>query len=179
MDPVKKYILIIMLAMVGFQVEAKSPEYIACESKYALCTTAACDMIPGKKGIVSCHCSVQEGYSLGRKPCVKEEVINDEHIIKSRYYPIKSYAICANSRPWAWCLDSPCVIDKQDPSKADCKCLLVKNRGNYIMVTDSYNKDTCTTGLNSSATVKQARKAIDFLKTQQHLPVYQVKVLNQ
>jgi uncharacterized protein (DUF433 family) len=30
-------------------------------------------------------------------------------------------AVCANSRPWAWCLDMPCTVDV-DPSKATCLC---------------------------------------------------------
>jgi hypothetical protein len=49
--------------------------------------------------------------------------------IHSRYYPVKSYAVCANDRPWAWCLDKPCTIDKNNPEAAACTCDLVKKSG--------------------------------------------------
>ena len=174
----KKNLFFILLLAISFHVTAKTSSFTLCKSKFALCTTAPCDKIPGKKGWVSCHCSVQEGYSVGKKPCSGVKKTSKGQSIKSRYYPIKSYAICKNNHPWAWCLDSPCLIDKKDSSKAACLCSTVRNKGHYIIDTDSYNKDTCTTGLYSSATVDDATQVTDFLKAHKELPPFPIKVLN-
>jgi hypothetical protein len=91
---------------------------------------------------------------------------------------VKSYAICDNDRPWAWCLDKPCIMDKDDPAKASCLCTTVKDQGPYVIVTDTYTDTTCTTGIISSATVKQDQQITDFLKTNKDLKPFDVKVLN-
>jgi hypothetical protein len=98
--------------------------------------------------------------------------------IRSRYYPIKSYAICTNDRPWAWCLDKPCIVDKADLSKAACACMVAKDKGPYLIIADSYNASTCTTGLYSSATVTDVDQVTDFLKTSSELKPFDIKVLN-
>ncbi len=91
---------------------------------------------------------------------------------------MKSYAICGNDRPWAWCLDKPCAIDKDDPTKASCACTSVKDQGPYVIVTDTYSDKSCTTGIISSATVDQITQVIDFLKTNADLKPFDIKVLN-
>jgi hypothetical protein len=153
-------------------------EFIVCESTYALCTTASCEPIAGKDDTVSCACDVETGYSLGLKPCTGDVETSAGAEISSRYYPIKSYAACDNDRPWANCLDSPCIVDKGDPAKASCACTVAKDQGPYVIVTDTYDASTCTTGLWSSATVIDANRATDFLKTNEDLKPFTVKVLN-
>jgi hypothetical protein len=107
---------------------------------------------------------VKTGYSAGTEPCQgKVETANGTQV-RSRYYPVKSYAVCTNDRPWAWCLDKPCIIDKNDPTKAACACTSVKEEGNYVIVTSKYAASTCTTGIISSATVTQIDQVTDFLK---------------
>jgi hypothetical protein len=69
----------------------------------------------------------------------------DGQQIHSRPYPVKSFAICKNDRPWAWCLDKPCIIDKNNPEAAACTCDVVKNLGAYVIVTSNYAPTTCTT----------------------------------
>jgi hypothetical protein len=152
--------------------------FTACQGKYALCTTASCKPVPGKKGLVSCDCDVKTGYSASTKACQEVKKTDKGQLIYSRYYPIKSYVRCSNNRPWAWCLDKPCIIDKNNPSKAACTCSLVKDQGDYIIVTDTYSKSACTTGIISSATVKDDEQITDFLKTQEALPPFPVNVLN-
>jgi hypothetical protein len=156
----------------------KADEFTACDSTYALCTTARCVPIEGSKDLVSCNCKVKSGYSAGTKPCHKIVKTQEGDLIYSRYFPIKSYVTCSNSRPWAWCLDKPCLIDKKDFSKASCACSLVKNLGDYIIVADSYSQSVCTTDIVSSATVTDANKVTDFLKTQKELQPYPVKVIS-
>ncbi|MFJ1268251.1 hypothetical protein ACD661_06760 [Legionella lytica] len=174
----KKSLLSILLVLISYHVSAKNTNFTVCKGKFALCTTALCEPIPGKKGWVSCHCSVQQGYSAGKESCSSLKKGTKDAEIKSRYYPIKSYAICKNERPWAWCLDSPCTIDKKDPSKAACRCSLVQNKGDYVIVTDAYNDKTCTTGIHSSATVKGAEELRDFLKTNDHLQPFAIKLVH-
>ena len=146
------------------------------QKQYALCTTAKCTPIPGQKGSVSCKCDVKTGYSAGTKSCQAVKESGEGPLVFSRYYPIKNYVICSNQRPWAWCLDSPCTIDKNNPAKAACKCSVVKNRGDYIIVTNAPNKSTCTTDLYSSALVSQATQITEFLKTQSQLKPFPIKV---
>jgi hypothetical protein len=168
----------LMLVMLGGCSGEDQASFTVCESTYALCTTAPCQPIAGKEDTVTCACDVETGYSLGTKSCLSEAETSETKQISSRYYPIKSYAICDNDRPWANCLDSPCAIDSSDPSKASCACTLVKNQGPYVVVTDTYDDSTCTTNLWSSATVTDANRVTDFLKTNDDLKPFEIKVLN-
>lgn len=143
---------------------AGGPNFVVCKSTYALCTTALCTPIPGDKKFVSCKCNVETDYSAGLKSCEEKKSGSAEHL-RSRYHPITSYALCSNSRPWGWCLDAPCTVDKNDPSQADCKCSVVSNRGAYVVVNadGKYDESSCTTGLYSSATVDQLDQVTEFL----------------
>jgi hypothetical protein len=154
-----KKALLVSLLMVLPNV-AMAADFIVCKSTYALCTTAPCEPLPGNKGFVSCKCNVTTGYSAGQKACASGQ-------LRSRYHPIKSYARCSNNRPWAWCLDSPCMVDKNNTSQAACKCSVVQGRGDYVIVNDSgsYDAASCTTGMYSSALVTQLDDVTEFLKT--------------
>ena len=174
----KRLFLILLLGVINLNLNAAKADFTLCKSKFALCTTAPCEPIPGKKGYASCRCNVQEGYSVGTKPCSVVKETSKGQAIHSRYYPIKVYAACTNNRPWAWCLDSPCLIDKNDPAKASCLCSIVKNQGAYILVTEHYDQSTCSTGLYSSATIEQSHQITDFLKNHSELPPFPIKVLN-
>jgi hypothetical protein len=46
------------------------------------------------------------------------------------------------------------------------------------VVTDTYDDSTCTTNLWSSATVTDANRVTDFLKTNDDLKPFDIKVLN-
>src|ERR1700678_2320504 len=111
----KKGLLLLLLMITSFPVATLATTFTACKSTYALCTTALCTPVPGKKDVVSCRCNVKTGYSAGTQACQDIKKTSKGEIIYSRYYPIKSYAVCSNNRPWGWCLDSPCTIDKKDP----------------------------------------------------------------
>lgn len=158
---------------------AAQTDFKLCESTYALCTTAPCEPVPGKPDTVSCTCEVLTAYSAGLEPCQGVKETSEGKQVRSRYSPVKAYAVCTNDRPWAWCLDKPCVIDKNDPTKASCACTTVKDQGPYVIVTDTYTEATCTTGIISSATVTQIDQVTDFLKGKSKLPPFPIKVLNQ
>ena len=143
---------------------AAGPDFIVCKSTYALCTTATCVPIPGKRDVVSCQCNVEHDYSAGLKPC--EETAKGMKL-RSRYHPIDSYARCSNSRPWGWCLDAPCTVDTSDPAHAACACKIVANQGDYVVVNANgqYDASSCTTGVYSSATIVELDQVTEFLKT--------------
>ncbi len=164
---------------IGFSVAAPAQELKVCKSTFALCTIAPCDSIPGSGKQVSCHCTVNHGYSVGEEPCAGVKDTPGGQEIHSRYYPVESYAVCSNDRSWAWCLDKPCIIDKNNPEAAACKCDAVRNLGAYVIVTSDYTSATCTTGLISSATVPQISQATAALKKAKVLPPFPIQVLNK
>jgi hypothetical protein len=158
---------------------AHAQDLKVCDSTFALCTIAWCDPIPGNDKQVSCHCTVNKGYSAGAEACPGIQQTPEGQQIRSRYYPVKSYAVCSNNRPWAWCLDKPCIIDKNNPEAAACKCDVVKDLGAYVIVTSNYTPATCTTGVISSATVTQIDQATESLKKAKVLEPFPIQVLNK
>jgi len=163
-------------ALAGCSEDANS-DYIVCESTYALCTTAQCTPIEEGQETVFCDCQVKTGYSAGSTPCHDPVDSEEGKQIVSRYSPIKSYAVCTNDRPWAWCYDRPCIVDKNDPAKAVCSCNIAKGKGPYVMVTDAFTASTCTTGLYSSATLEGLKGVTDFLKDNDKLKPFDLKVV--
>jgi hypothetical protein len=161
-------------------VPAQAQTFKVCKSEFALCTIAPCDPVPGNDKQVACHCTVNTGYSAGQEPCQGIKETADGQQIRSRYYPVKSYAVCSNDRPWAWCLDKPCIVDKNNPQAALCTCDAVKNLGDYVIVASKYNSATCTTGVISSATVQQSEQITAYLKNNaKALPPFPIQVLNK
>ena len=127
---------------------------------------------------VFCKCDVKTGLSIGKTACHAEVESPEGAQIISRYYPVKSYAVCTDDRPWASCFDMPCIVDKNDPGKATCACQVVAGQGPYVMITKTYTASTCTTGLYSSATVDELKRTTDFLKTTKLKP-FDLEVLNE
>ena len=155
------------------------PAFKVCYSTYALCTTASCTPAGDSSDTVVCDCDVKTGYSVGMEDCSDVELTDDGDSIKSRYYPVKSYAACTNDRAWAFCLDKTCVIDNDDPAKARCDCTIARDQGSYVIVTDTYTEATCTTGIISSATVQDVDQVTEFLKSEPDLKPFPIKVLNE
>jgi hypothetical protein len=176
----KVFPLFLLITIAPVMAFGGGPNFIVCKSTYALCTTAPCTPLPGEKSLVSCKCNVTTDYSAGLKPCSKKKTGKSQ--LRSRYHPISSYARCSNSRPWAWCLDSPCVRDHDNPSQAECKCSVAANQGDYVIVNadGQYGASSCATGMYSSATVVQLDQVTNFLKTH-HTPLHPVpiKVFNE
>ena len=174
----KKSRLVCLLCALGFGMPLVAADsFVVCQSTYALCTTAKCIPVPGKTDTVSCACDVKSGYSAGQEACQSSKQTSEGEQVRSRYFPVKSHMVCSNNRPWAWCLDKVCLVDKNDPSKAQCACSLVKDQGPYIIVTDTYNESDCETGITSSATVAQDHEITDFLKNNDHLKAFPAPVL--
>ncbi len=154
---------------------ASSTGFTLCSSTYALCTDAECSPIPGQSGDFSCGCQVHTGYSAATQSCQSGHP-KPGGKIKSRYFPVESYEICLNPRPWAWCLDVPCTIDKKDPSKATCTCTTRENQGPWVG--QANNPASCTNGIISSATVQGIEQIGRFINDQKLWPPFTPKVLN-
>ena len=157
---------------------APTPTFTVCSGTYALCTMAQCAPIAGSKLV--CGCDVKQGYSAGSKSCgeVPPDAPYEGQSIPSRYYPIKSMAVCPNSLPWASCLDAPCTVDA-DLSKAKCSCGQVATpTQSYVVVTDSYSASTCTSGIIwSSATVQDVLQITGFLQDSQQLKPFPITIV--
>ncbi len=63
------WIAIVCGLAMGLGGAAQAQELKVCDSTFALCTIAPCDPIPGSNGQVACHCTVNQGYSVGAEPC--------------------------------------------------------------------------------------------------------------
>jgi hypothetical protein len=69
----KRFAIILPIAITfgliaAVSVAAQAQDFKVCKSKFALCTVAWCDPIPGNDKQVSCHCTVNTGYSAGQEP---------------------------------------------------------------------------------------------------------------
>jgi hypothetical protein len=157
-----------------------APQFRVGQATFALCTVAACDPVPGKPDQVTCHCTVNDGNSVGsaQVSCADLKKQRPPNL-SSRYYPIKSAVQCSADHPWAFCLDSPCVVDGNDPRAAECTCKLMNAARApnspvvpWVFVTDAYNPSACTTGIVSSATVADVETVTNFLKTSKSLPPF-------
>jgi hypothetical protein len=149
-----------------------------CEGRYALCTTATCQAIPGDEGAVACACDVKDGFSAAGSACKAEVTTADGTELQSRYYPVKAYAACSNDRVWANCFDARCTVDKDDPARATCTCTIARDQGPYVVITDTYTDATCTTDIWSSATVDSLLEVTTFLESSPSLQPYELKRLN-
>jgi hypothetical protein len=179
MTAFRRWVPIALALVLTAALPARAQQLKVCQSTFALCTIAQCDPIPGNDKQVMCHCTVNTAVSAGAEACTGLQQTPQGLLLHSRYYPVKSYAVCANNRPWAWCLDKPCLVDKNNPAAADCKCDLVKDLGPYVIVTSQYTDQTCTTGIISSATVPQIDQATRSLKDSGLIQPFPIQVLNK
>lgn len=166
---------VLVLAVAGCSDDETMTRYLVCESTYALCTTARCAPIEEGEETVFCDCAVKTGFSVGSTPCHEPIDTPEGKQVVSRYFPVKTYAACTNDRPWAWCFDRPCIVDPADPTRAVCACNIVRDDGPYVMVTESYSDTTCTTGLYSSARVRDLKRTTEFLKSSKELTPFALK----
>ena len=158
---------------------AQAPSFTVCSGTYALCTMATCTPVAGRKRLLSCSCTVQQGYSAGAKSCreVPQGPPTAGETIPSRYYPIKSTAVCSNSRRWAFCLDKKCTVDPS-LSTATCTCTRKSTpTQHYVVVADSVSASTCTTDIWSSATVQDVLQITGFLQNSQQLKPFPISII--
>ncbi|MBS0272053.1 MAG: hypothetical protein JSR85_05345 [Proteobacteria bacterium] len=155
------------LAILFLPKEALGSTPYLCDSQYALCTSAKCSPIPGKEEISLCYCTVEAGYSFGNKPCENVRTNKDGYqLLRSRYYPSKSYRNCSNERTWADCLDKPCIVNKDNPSEAVCTCTNKRNQGDYVVQCNA----SCDSDIYSSALTSVVVEQSKQFQNQDKLP---------
>jgi uncharacterized membrane protein YphA (DoxX/SURF4 family)/thiol-disulfide isomerase/thioredoxin len=126
-----------------------------CDQRFALCTDAPC--VPSKTdpGIVICSCVVKEsGYSVGFKSCEERAPSGDN--LHSNF---STALVTSNTRSltcpaqyqWANCLDVPCTVDPDDPTKVNCDCLVVKT-GPSVTFGGNCDTASCSSVIWSAAT---------------------------
>lgn len=170
-------------------------DFNVCQGTFANCTEAICDPVSsgGKITAFKCKCAVQKGYSLGLNgpgnhnscqsipkdgPSVKQKV-------PSRYAPITSFVVCTNKRPWAACLDAPCIVDHvdaNDPAKGTAVCACPKTTGSPYGFTPKdgkFSRAGCQDEYVSSATAAQLLTITQYLTTSagKDLPALPITVL--
>jgi hypothetical protein len=87
---------------------------------------------------------------------------------------MRSYVACSNNRPWAWCLDSPCLVDADNPlqATATCTCRATSSpKSTYIATSDFYSAAACTTGIISSATTQDGNNIAQFWESATHTDI--------
>ena len=96
--------------------------------RFALCTSAPCQIDTSDQNYAICDCVVESGANWGRKTTCEERMPQGTEL-RSNFSPIQagppSYLkalVCENEQTWASCLDAPCTVDPNDPTKAKCKC---------------------------------------------------------
>lgn len=152
-----------------------------CQGTFANCTEAVCDPVSsgGKISAFKCKCAVQKGYSLGfngpgnRNSCqsIPQDGPTVKQKVPSRYAPITSFVVCTNNRPWAACLDAPCIVDHVDPNdktKGTAVCACPKQTGfpyGFIPANGQYSRAGCQDEYVSSATSKQLLTITQYLTT--------------
>jgi hypothetical protein len=124
-----------------------------CSQAYALCSMSACDVTPTDSQVATCPCTVEHGYSIGYATCADRapvgQTIFSTFSTANVTSDVRAMA-CAESGVWANCLDMPCVINPDDPSRATCLCPLEES-GDYFTFGGGCDITTCSTVIWSAA----------------------------
>ena len=124
-----------------------------CDQSYALCSTSPCEPTPWDPKIATCPCKVETGYSIGFKTCDERAPAGNTLISDFSTANITNsvrHLSCPERGVWANCLDMPCVITRDDPSRAICLCPLEES-GDYVTFGGDCDVTTCSTVIWSAA----------------------------
>jgi len=156
-------------AAVATPAASPAKPFTVCKGTFALCTTATCGgSTTDQIGIpIPCACDVKQDFSVGTDACstVPQAPPTAGQPIPSRYSPIQSMAVCEAPGKFAMCLDSPCVVDQNDLTKANCNCKLTASK-NYVVVKATASDSMCNSAIWSSATVDDVIGVTGFLFSQ-------------
>lgn len=143
---------------------------ISCEQNYALCTSAQCIPDPRNPQLAICHCSHQQGASLGYSNCATRKPYTDPNKVLHLTSTFSLADVLSHKKgmqcdagPWTNCLDQPCTVNPMNPQETICSCLIV-TEGKFFTMGGDCNKSTCSTGFWSAALASQADELINPLK---------------
>jgi hypothetical protein len=125
-----------------------------CNQTFALCTTAPCVPSTTDPKISVCDCVVQNGYSVGFKPCTERAQLGNT--VRSEFSTVNvnaSFGVmtCPSGVTWANCLDVECEIDPTNPAVAHCQCVTVRT-GESLTFGGGCTTATCTSTIWSGTT---------------------------
>lgn len=138
--------------LINKQITSTQPNgpFVSYYGKYALCTNARCKLI---NGLLYCECNVKKGLAVASKQATNNSpynyspyIMNGKEYIFSLYSGINQAVLTkqtCTSGTWGDCLDKVCVIDKNNPSKAICKCTPYAT-SNWITFQYNKNKNPCS-----------------------------------
>ena len=128
------------------ELQAQPPLF--CNEVYALCIKAPCTQTVTYNSTLGayaldkavCTCEVLKGWSMGpgKLSCSARAPVTQD----GRTYIISTYSnafnqtalnglkntLTCDSTVWAWCYGSPCIVDKNDTTKATCTCPMLKSK---------------------------------------------------
>ncbi|MGH2584166.1 MAG: MauE/DoxX family redox-associated membrane protein, partial [Dehalococcoidia bacterium] len=147
-----------------------------CFQRYALCTSAPCELSPTDPSISVCRCFVEDGPSFGSTACEQRAATGDTLYSSFSLQNItdsSTFMTCPSGSPWANCLDVVCTVDPADPTQALCQCLTVQT-GSSITFGGNCDLSTCSTVVWSAATsdmIEQAVSAFTAAAQERSVPV--------
>ncbi|MGH9159330.1 MAG: peroxiredoxin family protein [Vicinamibacteraceae bacterium] len=133
-----------------------------CFQRYALCTSAPCELSPTDPSIAVCQCFVEDGPSFGNTACEQRAAAGDTLYSAFSLQNVTSSSTvmtCPSGSPWANCLDVVCTVDPANPMQAICQCVTVKT-GSSVTFGGDCDTSTCSSVIWSGATTDMIEQAI-------------------
>lgn len=124
-----------------------------CNQPYALCTMAPCEPAPADENTSVCHCTVENGYSIGYTSCSERAPSGATLISTFSTQNVTSDVramVCTEKNRWANCLDMPCTIEADDPTRATCQCP-VEESAEFFTEGGDCDVSTCASVIWSAA----------------------------
>ncbi len=172
-------LLFIIVAIIGtiFWLHRSKHSYQICDQPYALCTSARCLPDPKDEKRTICFCTAQEGKSLGKTECQTRKPYQDKigltrlfSTFSMEEFPEKNVLQCPANASWSNCLDSPCVVDPTDPTKAICSCERKKGKP-FVTLGGKCNPSSCEKMLWSGALLQDNEDFISQIEEEENLKI--------
>lgn len=162
-------VAVVVVSFGYFYLSPSTGTTTVCSMPYALCTSAKCIPDPDHAGKTICFCDVLDGKSMGTIPCDKRTPYTDkqgaQHVTSTfsmEQFDVLKTMTCPEGTPWSDCLNQPCTIDPQDPSRAICSCKLLTS-GPWQTFGGNCNRSTCKSGYWSGAPNADVTSGVEFM----------------
>lgn len=132
-----------------------------CNQPYALCTKAPCQLAAEGSSVATCSCLVEDGYSIGFTACAERAPQGSSVISTFSTIDVTASSrslVCPDGGLWANCLDMPCEIDANDPSRAFCLCQTAAS-GEVVTIGGDCDASTCSSVIWSANTTDSPVRA--------------------
>jgi hypothetical protein len=166
----KRSFIFILCGLLSLSVncQAREQQPIICSGKYALCSAAACQQIPGLKDRALCQCSLWQGKNIGFSSCEqrKPQKNSNEQVKLLSTFSFGGmhfkYMKCPKGNYWTSCLDQPCLADKNNLRKAHCNCK-IESGTPYVTFAGMCDANNCNKSMWSGAKIEDNIKLMILL----------------